>query len=122
MNSETKILYIDDEPINIMLFEINFKRRYNVISAASGSEGLEKLRKNPDIMAVVSDMKMPNMNGIEFISKAKNEFPSISYFILSGYDVNDIILNALKTKLITKYFSKPFNAKEIESSIEEAIK
>lgn len=121
MRGEASILYVDDEPINIMLFELNFKRNYNVITAISGHEGLEKLHANTSIKAVISDMKMPNMDGIEFISKAKSEFPSISYFILTGYDVNDVILNAIKSNLIVKYFRKPFNTNEIESSIKEVV-
>lgn len=121
MNGEATILYVDDEPINIMLFELNFKRNYNVITATSGHEGLEKLHSNIGIKAVISDMKMPSMNGVEFITKAKNNFPNISYFILTGYDVNEVILNALNTKLIVKYFRKPFNTNEIELSIKEVI-
>lgn len=119
MSEKNTILYIDDEPINVMLFEVNFKRIFNVVTATSGIEGLEKLRSNKEIKAVISDMKMPNMNGVEFITIAKNEFPNISYFILSGYDANELIINALDRGLISKYFHKPINTKEIESALVE---
>jgi response regulator RpfG family c-di-GMP phosphodiesterase len=113
-----KVLYVDDEPINLQLFQLNFKKKYEVFTALSGPEGLRCLETNSNIKVVISDMKMPEMNGIQFISKAKNNFPEITYFILTGYDINAEIAEALESGLIHKYFSKPFNIKEIDSSIE----
>jgi two-component system, response regulator, stage 0 sporulation protein F len=122
MGQKTTILYIDDEPINILVFESIFSRNYNVITAASGFEGLERLHSNSDILIVICDMKMPRMNGIEFIVQARKEFPNLFYYILSGYDITEEIFNALKNKVIIKYFCKPFNVSEIEESIKEVIK
>ena len=121
MNNNTTILYVDDEPLNIMLFTVNFKKKFDVITGKSGMEGLELLRKNPNITTVISDMKMPGMNGLEFIRIAKSEFPHLTYYILTGYDITDEMQNALKNNLIRKYFSKPINFKEIENSIREAV-
>jgi two-component system, response regulator, stage 0 sporulation protein F len=115
------VLYVDDESLNLKLFEINFGKRYNIISAHSGFEGLSILKSNPEIRVVISDMRMPGMNGIEFIELAKKEFPEIDYFLLTAYGLSGEILNALNEKLIKKYFSKPFRSHEIESSIEETI-
>ena len=120
MNKKTTLLYVDDEPINIMLFEANFKNHYHVVTAESGMKGLEKLQSNPEISVVVSDMKMPEMNGIQFIRQAKKKYSNIKYFILSGYELTEEIIDALNNKLILKYFKKPFNMKDIEDSIDEA--
>lgn len=121
MNTKRTILYVDDEEINLMLFQINFKEKYNVIGTDSASEGLKLLKNHPEISVVVSDMRMPVMNGIQFIKKAKKKYPKICYFILTGYDITDEIAEALKTKLINFYFKKPFNMKEIDSSIEKVF-
>jgi CheY-like chemotaxis protein len=121
MNDKLKLLYVDDEPINLYIFEVNFRKRFNVITASSGFEGLEKLRDNPDTPIVVSDMSMPGMNGIEFISMAKNMFPGISFYILTGYDITDEIQEALTNRLINKYFRKPLNQEEILVSIDSAL-
>ena len=115
------ILYVDDEPINLTLFKINFKNKYNIITAESGDQGLEQLKLNPYVNVVISDMKMPGMNGIEFIRMAKEDFPDISFFILTGFDITEEIARALEEKLIHKYFRKPFNIKEIDSAITEAL-
>lgn len=118
MTRNVTLLYVDDEPINLALFEINFKKKYHVVTAESGLEGLEKLKGNQDIIVVISDMKMPGMNGIEFIRKAKAQFNNIAYFILTAFDINKEIKEALDERLINKYFNKPFNMQEIDSAIQ----
>ena len=121
MKNNITLLYVDDEPINLTVFELNFRKKYNVITASSGEKGLLELEKNDDIIIVISDMKMPGMNGIEFIKKAKNSFPNISFFILTGFDITDEISKAIEEKLIQKYFRKPFNVNEIDSTIAEVV-
>ena len=114
-----KVLYVDDEQINTMLFKINFSEKYEVYTASSGLEGLSYLNKEPDILVIISDMKMPGLNGIEFIKKAKEKFPSKKYFILTGFEITPEIQSSLENGLILKYFRKPFNIKEIEAEIEK---
>jgi two-component system, response regulator, stage 0 sporulation protein F len=121
MNNKYTILYIDDEPVNLQLFEINLSEKFNVITAISGSEGLNILEDRPDISVVVSDMKMPRMNGIEFITCAHQKYPDIKYFILTGFDLTSEIIEALNQKLIVKYFCKPLKVKEIISTIDESL-
>ncbi len=117
---DAKILYVDDEEPNLFLFKVNFQMKYPVLTATSGDEALDLLEdQHKDIIAVISDMRMPRMNGVEFISIAKEKYNNIAYFILTGYDYNDEIDSALKNKLIRKYFTKPFEMKEIESAIVE---
>ena len=115
------ILNVDDEPINRMLFQSVFKNKYKVLTAESGSSGLEVLQENGNIDVVISDMKMPGMNGIEFINKARKLFPDIYYFILTGFDITPEIQKSLDTGLVCKCFRKPLNTKEIEDSIKEKI-
>ncbi len=121
MNEKQTILYVDDEEINLVVFEANFIGKFNVITADSGFEGIKILENKPDIPIVISDMKMPGMNGIEFIKTAKKQFPNIAYFILTGFDITDEISSALDDKLINDYFKKPFNGREIEASINAAF-
>jgi len=104
-----------------MLFQSVFKSKYKVLTAESGSSGLEVLQENGNIDVVISDMKMPGMNGIEFINKARKLFPDIYYFILTGFDITPEIQKSLDTGLVCKCFRKPLNTKEIEESIKEKI-
>jgi len=121
MNDRHKILYVDDELINLQLFKINFSKKYEVSIAESGIKGLEMLAGNPEIKVVVSDMKMPNMNGVEFIIQAKEAHPNIKFFILTGFEITEEIQEAINSKLVLKYFMKPFNMREIDTAITEVI-
>lgn len=121
MSNKTKVLYIDDEEINLELFVYNFSGKFEVITDCCGLNGLDQLQNHPDIKVVISDMKMPNMNGLEFIAKAKEIYEDKRYYILTGYDITEEIQQALETKLILKYFRKPFNIREIENAISEVI-
>jgi len=111
------VLYVDDEPINLMLFKTMLEKKYKIITSESGSGGLDELTANTDINIVISDMRMPNMNGLEFIKVAKEKYPNIIFCILTGYEITDEILLALDNKLIHKYFQKPFNMIEIDNAI-----
>ncbi len=107
------ILYVDDEQINLELFKVVFKSAFEVLVANSALLGLEILDTNPEIKVVISDMRMPGMNGIEFIKKAKLNYTNIVYYILTGYEISDEIKEAIETNLINKYFKKPFNKLEL---------
>ncbi len=119
MNKKIKIIYVDDEEVNVMLFEINFSVNFEVYSGCSGFQGLVLLDKHPDVKVIISDMKMPEMNGIEFIKIAKEKYPEKKFYILTGFEITEEIQNALKLGLIQKYFRKPFNMQEIENAINE---
>lgn len=119
MSKKVKIIYVDDEEVNVMLFEINFSVNFEVYSGSSGFEGLELLDKHPDVKVIISDMKMPKMTGIEFIKIAKEKYPEKKYYILTGFEITEEIQDALQSGLIQKYFRKPFDIQEIENSIIE---
>lgn len=118
---KTRILYIDDEELNLQLFEINFQEEYHVITGFSGEEGLSLLESNPDIKVVISDMRMPNMNGMEFIRIANEKFKGKVFFILTGYGITEEMEKSIESGLIKNYFMKPFKIQEIRDSIEDAI-
>lgn len=121
MEEKFTILYVDDEEINLRIFQMSLGKRFEVIIANSGEEGIDILRENENIVAVISDMRMPGMNGVEFIKIAKEEFPEKYYYILSAFDLNEEIAEAINSNLILKYFRKPFNINEIEESVLESL-
>jgi response regulator RpfG family c-di-GMP phosphodiesterase len=119
MSNPISILYVDDEPLNLTLFALNFKSKYNIITANDGFEGIKKLSQYPEISVVISDMKMPGMNGVEFIELIKRDFPNIPCFILTGFDATPVILKSIENGMVIKCFSKPFNISEISNAIED---
>ena len=107
MAHKQKLLYVDDEEANILLFTVNFRDRFDLITANSGQEGLDILERNSDISIVVCDLRMPFMSGLEMVSIAHNRYPDKHYFILSGIDVSDEIKEYMDKKIISDYFCKP---------------
>jgi two-component system, response regulator, stage 0 sporulation protein F len=120
-NKYIKILYVDDEPINLRLFELTFNNIFNVLTAISGMDGLTLLEQNNDIDVVISDYRMPNMNGLQFIKEAYKKHSDKSYFILSGYDQTEEIGEAIKNKMVKKYFMKPFIKNNLLTEIQNCI-
>ena len=119
MENKTKILYVDDEEINTQVFEITFSHKFEVLIAESSETGLKLIQNNPDIKFVVSDMKMPKMNGMEFIWEIKKTNKELPCMLLSGYQQTQEIFDAIKNNIIVAYQLKPFNRSEIEKLIEE---
>ena len=125
MSTDRKItiLYVDDEDINLFLFQKGFESKYSVITANSGGKGLEKLAEHSDeIIVVISDMRMPLMSGTEFVRKAKALHQNIVYFILTAFEYSEEIDNAIKSKLVQDFFTKPFNYEKIDAAINEVVK
>lgn len=112
------LLYVDDEPINLQLFEIHMKKHYNVYTALSGPIALRHLAEHPEINIVFSDMKMPQMDGLEFISEAQKINTDAKYYILSGYNLSPDINKALEDKTILAYFQKPFDIGKILGALQ----
>jgi response regulator RpfG family c-di-GMP phosphodiesterase len=121
-NTKKTILYIDDEDINLRLFKNTFRRDYFVLTASSAKEGLKILEQN-NIDLVITDQRMPEMTGVEFLSCVQKEFPHIppGRMIISGYsDPEDIDL-AFREYQLYKFISKPWNEEELSQIIQKAI-
>lgn len=121
MKNRPKILYVDDEPMNLELFEINFSPVYEVFTSTNGYMGLEILKENLEIKGVISDLKMPLINGFDFLRMVKESFPAMKCFLMTGYDLNVEIANALNSGLILGHFMKPFDLNEIRSTLQKHL-
>lgn len=117
------VLYVDDESIPRIIFEKIFQPKYSIMMADSGQEALKKLSQiKDDFIVIISDMRMPGMDGVEFITEARNKYDNIECFILTSMDGDPKIQQAIEDSLIGKVFHKPLNASEVEAAIEEALK
>jgi response regulator RpfG family c-di-GMP phosphodiesterase len=121
MTSEKKsILYVDDEFLNLELFKINFRDRFNVFTATSGTKGLEVLDKE-NIGVVISDLKMPGMSGLEFIEIVKSKAPQKVCILLSAYLETDIKHSDNSKSNIFKCVSKPWKKPYLQGVLETAF-
>lgn len=115
---QPSVLYVDDEEMNLTLFRITFQDKFQIHIAKDGFEGLSVLKdKGEQLNTVVSDMRMPGMDGIDFISQAKDKFPHLRCFILTGFPSNEKVRSAIKDHLIINSFSKPFDMETIQNAV-----
>ena len=115
------ILYVDDDQFNITLFEFNFKSEFDILNATSGTEALNLINNHDEIAAVVSDVRMPEMDGIEFITKVKDIKQDLPCFLLTGYGGAQEVVDAIDQNLIVGYFSKPFDKDNIITTLKSTI-
>ena len=116
-NSNITVLYLDDEIINLKVIELTLGRYFNVLIFSNVSDALNEISKNSDITHVISDLLMPDTNGLEFLKKVKTLNNSIKCYIHSGINITDEIREALSKKLIDDFFEKPLNIYYIYDSI-----
>lgn len=119
-NHIPNILYIDDEESNLRIFRINFKRYYKVFTTSSIQEAYQILRENP-ISLIITDQKMPEMSGTDFLKSIINEYPDVIRIVLTGFaDIQDII-QAINDCHIHQYVTKPYENGEMKNIIDKAI-
>ncbi len=121
-NNKPKILYVDDEIINLQLFKATFRRDFNITTALSPIDALEILKKET-FQVIITDQKMPGMTGVEFLKIVQGIFPNVPphRMIVSGYSENEVVQDAYENCQLHKFISKPWNAKELKDAIEDAI-
>ncbi len=116
---EPTILYIDDQPSHLSLFQKAFQGDYLVLTTSSAEEGLEIL-KTHDVFLVIADHNMPHMTGIDFLQNARKTSPQALQVILSAY-LNEAILKEAKEKLnLFGHLQKPWKLDRVRSFLEEA--
>lgn len=120
-NSLKNILYVDDEENNLKSFKATFRRNYNIFTARSGKEALEILRNNT-IKVVITDQRMPEMTGVQFLEAIIPEFPNTVRMILTGYSDVEAIIKAINTGRVYRYITKPWEADELKLIIDDAFK
>jgi len=117
-----KVLYVDDEEINLELLQLTFRNELDVYIAHSGQEGLELLKEHPEIMVIISDLKMGGMNGLEFIKEVKKIDREKVCMLLTGFIESDIMMEGLNKDLIFRYMMKPWKKNELMESIQAALR
>jgi len=110
------ILYVDDEVNNLVSFKAVFRIKYNVITAISGEEAI-KVLKNNTINMIITDQRMPQMTGVEFLESILDEFPDPIRILLTGYADMNAVIDAINKGKIFHYLTKPWNEEELDLTI-----
>ena len=115
-----RILVIDDEEIiGESCRRVLEPAGYEVDTATSGGEGLQVLRKDA-IDLVLTDLKMPDMDGIEVLKKIKQDWPGVEVIIITGYQTVDTAVKSIKLGAFD-YIEKPFTPDALINAVSKAL-
>lgn len=120
-NSPVSVLFVDDEEDIRFSFEDRFENRFSLRLAASGVEGINILKDQPEIGVVVTDIRMPEMNGFELIRQARELNPDLGFIVVSGHGDAEDILQAMRLGA-RNYLRKPYKFSELENAVEQEIR
>lgn len=120
MTTTFSILYLDDEPDNLIAFKAVFRRFFEVFTAENAREALEILAVQK-IDLIISDQRMPGMTGVEFFEKIQDVYPSIIRMILTGYSDMQAIVDAINKGKIYYYITKPWKFEELKVILDNAL-
>jgi len=110
------ILYVDDEPNNLVSFKATFRLKYKIHTALSGPEAINILDNN-DIQIIITDQRMPEMTGVEFLESILEKHPEQMRILLTGYADMNAVIDAVNKGKIFHYLSKPWSEKELNDTI-----
>lgn len=116
-----KILCVDDETSILQSLERLFKDRFQVLTTTSPIQALEILKEHSDCAVVLSDYRMPEMNGVEFLRQIRQLYPSASRAILSGQMDLQQVSEAINQSDIHKFFLKPWENDYLLVQMMEAL-
>ncbi len=120
MRKRTLLLVDDEDNIVSALKRLLRGKGYNVVSANSGAQGLQRLAEHP-VDVILSDQRMPGMTGVEFLRRAKVLYPDTVRMVLSGYTELQSITDAVNEGAIYKFLTKPWDDDRLCIHIEEAF-
>ena len=96
-----------DEPHVVSGLALHLRRRYDVEVATSGQAGLDLLARAPEAAVVISDMRMPGMNGAEFLSRVSTQHANTTRILLTGHAELDAAIRAVNEGSVFRFLLKP---------------
>ncbi|MBW1705327.1 MAG: diguanylate cyclase [Deltaproteobacteria bacterium] len=120
-NDEWVLVVDDEESVREPLVEMLKHLGFRADSAANGKEGLEKLGKEPSYTFLLTDMNMPEMDGLELIGHVKSDYPHICSIAMTGYTKEYKYMDVVNAGA-TDFINKPFSLEELEAKVKRAVK
>ena len=117
-----KVLFVDDEPNILEGFRRHLRKHVVIDTATSGEAGLQMLETNGPYAVVVSDMRMPNMNGSQFLSKVRAVSPDSIRMILSGQADMESTIAAVNDGHIFRFLTKPCSSEQLIDAVDSGLR
>lgn len=117
-----KVLFVDDEPNVLQSIRRSLRKSFDVDTAEGGQEALDKMAANGSYAVIVSDMRMPGMNGVEFLSEAKKRAPDSVRMMLTGNADQQTAVDAVNHGDIFRFLNKPCGPEDLASALQSGIR
>jgi signal transduction histidine kinase/DNA-binding NarL/FixJ family response regulator len=117
---EFPILYVDDEPENLRIFELAFRREFSIVTAPNAEEALSIINAQP-VAIVLSDQKMPGMEGTEFLGRVAELDPKTIRILVTAYGDAETLESAINWGAIYRYVSKPWSPEDMRLALRRGI-
>lgn len=118
------ILCVDDEADNVDALERLFRTKYKVLKATSGAAALKHLARHLDedrVTVIISDQRMPQMTGVEFLAKSLETHPEAIRILLTGYADIEVVIEAINSGHIYRYVNKPWDPVDLVNTVDKAV-
>lgn len=116
-----KILFVDDEQHLLDAMRRQFRGRFNVFTALGGHEGLRILKSDGPFAVIVSDYKMPLMNGLEFLERSREASPDSVRIMLTGYAEHQTAIDAVEKGHVFHFLTKPCDSETLSGALTAAL-
>jgi len=117
------VLYVDDEPINLRVFEANFRDRFRVMTCQVPTDALTILaNRTPEIGVLISDQRMPELTGVELLERANEIAPDVIRMVITAYSDVQAVIDAVNRGRVTRYFVKPWIKEDLLAALEDAMR
>jgi CheY-like chemotaxis protein len=121
MSDRPRILVVDDEEAILETMAFTFEDDYEVLTSTSARGGLELLEESGPVAVVISDQRMPEMTGVEFLARVFSMTPTTVRIILTGFADMDAIIRAINDGHVYAYITKPWEPDQLKQVVRRAV-
>jgi signal transduction histidine kinase len=116
------ILYVDDEPLNLRVFDANFRSRFRIVTCESGPAALEMLHRIGEVGLLIADQRMPEMTGVQLLQRARELLPDAQRMLLTAFSDIQAVMDAVNHGQVNRYFVKPWIREELMAALEDMMR
>ena len=117
-----KILFVDDEPNVLQSIRRSLRKEFDLDTAEGGEEALQMMKSNGTYAIIVSDMRMPGMNGVELLAQAKQDSPDTVRMMLTGNADQQTAVDAVNHGDIFRFLNKPCETADLAQAIKNGLR
>jgi two-component system, NtrC family, sensor kinase len=114
-----RVLYVDDEPANLVVFEAACANDFDVLTEANAERAMEVMRR-AEVAVLMTDQRMPGTTGVALAAAVREEFPDTIRMLVTAYADLDSAIDAINLGQVHRYLRKPWDIRDLRAALKEA--